>query len=164
MNAIALLKKDHKRVSQLFEQLEVASQSDESSDECEQLFEEIAKELTIHAHIEEKFFYPAAKKLEETKELTMNAIEEQQGIKNLIEEILELSVEDAAWMEKVRELRAEVENHVDEEEHELFPETERILTAEQLNEIGEKLAGEKEVQVRQQNPISSSKSLQSRHK
>lgn len=146
MNAIALLKKDHKKVAQLFEELESASQSAKDRDKCERLFEEIANELTVHAHIEEKFFYPATKKKEETKELTMDAIEEQQGIKDLIEEILELSIEDDKWIDKVRELKAEVENHVEEEESELFPKTEKNFTADQLNEMGEKLAGEKEAQ------------------
>ena len=54
MNAIELLKKDHRVVDELFEQVE---SSDATA--ATELFMEIKAELEAHAHIEESIFYPA---------------------------------------------------------------------------------------------------------
>src|SRR5205814_8188280 len=56
-DAIALLRADHKHVSELFEQYE----STRSSAKKKTLVAAICRELGIHAQIEEEIFYPAVK-------------------------------------------------------------------------------------------------------
>jgi hemerythrin superfamily protein len=54
-DAISLLKKDHRKVEALFEQFEKARDSGRKAT----LAEQICRELTVHATIEEELFYPA---------------------------------------------------------------------------------------------------------
>ena len=54
MNAIALLKADHKTVEGLFQQAEGAEGTEKVS-----VFEKIKIELEAHAYVEETIFYPA---------------------------------------------------------------------------------------------------------
>ena len=56
MNAIELLKQQHKEVKGLFKKIEKAE-----GEEKQELFDAIADELAVHAAIEEKHFYPAGK-------------------------------------------------------------------------------------------------------
>ena len=56
-DAITLLKADHRKVEELFEQFEKAKDTARK----EKLAQEICTELTVHATIEEEIFYPACK-------------------------------------------------------------------------------------------------------
>src|SRR5512136_2569086 len=82
-DAIALLKADHQKVTELFEQFDKARTSAKKED----LAEQICKELTVHARIEEQIFYPAAKKALKDTEMVPEALVEHDGVKKLIEEI-----------------------------------------------------------------------------
>ena len=56
MDAIELLKTQHQEVKGLFKRIEKAEE-----DEKQDLFEQLADALAVHAAIEEKHFYPATK-------------------------------------------------------------------------------------------------------
>jgi len=128
MNAIELLKSDHSKVEGLFDEFEV---SEEKS-----IADKICHELTIHAQIEEQLFYPAAKRADE--ELIKHSLEEHQEIKDLISELSAMEKVDEDFKLTVEELRAIVEDHVEEEETELFPEVEVKMSA-QLDSLGEQM-------------------------
>jgi hemerythrin superfamily protein len=66
MDAIQLLKNDHKKVEKIFSDLET------KTDDRRALFPELDRELTVHAEIEEKIFYPAAKQAEPTRDLVLD--------------------------------------------------------------------------------------------
>ena len=55
MDAIALLKADHRKVEDLFESFEGARGADRKA----KIAQEICLELTVHTEIEEKIFYPS---------------------------------------------------------------------------------------------------------
>jgi hemerythrin superfamily protein len=57
-HAIAILKKDHETVKDLFDRFEKA----ESATEKEKLISKAVTELKIHAVIEEEIFYPTVRK------------------------------------------------------------------------------------------------------
>src|ERR1051325_2474083 len=79
MDAFNLLKTDHQKVAQLFDELESANGKAKL-----QVFAQIKTELELHTHIEETIFYPALEKLEETHHLTLEAYEEHKMVKNLL--------------------------------------------------------------------------------
>jgi hemerythrin superfamily protein len=58
MNAIDLLKKQHREVEDLFEKFEKAGEN--AAKTRERLCREISNRLAVHAEIEEKLFYPEA--------------------------------------------------------------------------------------------------------
>ena len=81
-DAIALLKEDHRKVEELFEQFEKAK----GEGRKEKLALEICKELTIHTIIEDEIFYPSIEgKVDE--DLLKESFVEHDAAKGLIAEI-----------------------------------------------------------------------------
>ncbi len=132
MNALELLKEDHRKVQELFEQVKAT----ESQKQHKQLFRRIKTELDTHAHIEEKVFYPTLKKYEEFKETVLEAIEEHLQMKTLLRAIDRLSEGNERFDAKLKVLIDDVEHHIEEEEGELFPKVKRQLSSEQLKDMG----------------------------
>jgi len=110
-DAITLLKADHRKVEDLFEQFEKAS----GDGRKRKLAEEICMELTIHTIIEEEIFYPACMGKVEEKDLN-EAYVEHDGAKVLITEIEAGGPDDDFYDAKVKVLSEQIEHHVEEEE------------------------------------------------
>jgi hypothetical protein len=111
MDAVALLKADHRKVEELFAAFEKAS----GDGRKRKLAEEICMELTIHTQIEEDVFYPACEgKVEE--DLLKEAYVEHDGAKLLIAEIEAGGPDDEFYDAKVKVLSEQIEHHVEEEE------------------------------------------------
>ena len=109
-DAIAMLKADHRKVEDLFEQFEKAKGGKQ-----QQIAEQICNELKIHTTIEEEIFYPAFRgKIEED---TLNeAYVEHDGAKVLVNDITAASPGDDFYEAKVKVLSEEIKHHVREEE------------------------------------------------
>jgi hemerythrin superfamily protein len=111
LDAVALLKQDHRKVEELFAQFEKAS----GDGRKQKLAEEICLELSVHATIEEEIFYPACNgKVED--DLLKEAYVEHDGAKLLIAEILAGEPSDEFYDSKVTVLQEQIEHHVEEEE------------------------------------------------
>jgi hemerythrin superfamily protein len=111
LDAVALLKADHRKVEELFEAFEKAS----GDGRKQKLAEQICMELTVHARIEEEIFYPACEgKVEE--DLLKEAFVEHDGAKILIAEIEAGGPDDEFYDAKVKVLSEQIEHHVKEEE------------------------------------------------
>ena len=82
LDAVALLKADHRKVEDLFAQFEAAN----GDGKKKVLAEKICMELTVHTKLEEDIFYPACEgKVDE--DLLKEAYVEHDGAKVLIAEI-----------------------------------------------------------------------------
>jgi len=114
-DAIALLKDDHRKVADLFEQFEKAS----GAGRKEKLAQEICLELSVHATIEEEIFYPACEgKVDE--DLLKESYVEHDAAKVMIAEISSAAGESDEFFDaKVKVLQEEIEHHVGEEEKRL---------------------------------------------
>ena len=111
LDAVALLKADHRIVEELFEKFEKAS----GDGKKQAIAEQICMELTVHAKIEEDIFYPACEgKVEE--DLLKEAYVEHDGAKILIAEIEAGGPSDEFYDAKVKVLGEQIEHHVKEEE------------------------------------------------
>lgn len=142
MNAFELLKSDHKKVSGIFKQLEETTERAVKT--REELFGQLKQELDIHARIEETIFYPAIKEAEETHEITLEAIEEHNVVKRLLSELDSMPVDDERWTAKLTVLKENVEHHVEEEEGEMFKDARKVLSAEQVEELGTRMEAAKQ--------------------
>jgi len=111
MDAIALLKADHRKVEDLFESYEKSKSSSVKA----KLAQQICMELTIHATIEEEIFYPAVKGQVEDDMLD-EAYVEHDGAKMMIGELLAGAPDDQFYDAKVKVLSEEIKHHVKEEE------------------------------------------------
>src|SRR5581483_7295555 len=88
-DAISLLKSDHDKVKDLFEQFENA----ENRREKKKIAAQAIMELKIHAAIEEEIFYPTVRRNIES-DLMNEADEEHHVAKLLIAELDQMSVSD----------------------------------------------------------------------
>ena len=138
MNAVKLLKKQHRDVEELFSRFESAK-GEESK---QQAFEEIADALAVHATIEERHFYPAVKE-KQTEEILFESLEEHLEIKRVIADLLALETVDETFEAKVKVLQEDVEHHVEEEETELFPKLKSKLERDELAELGDAVVAAK---------------------
>jgi len=111
MDAVALLKADHRKVEDLFAKFESAR----GADRKRALATEICTELTVHATIEEEIFYPACRG-EIEDDLLDEAHVEHDGAKVLIAEIEQGGPDDDFYDAKVKVLSEMIKHHVKEEE------------------------------------------------
>lgn len=134
MNVYNVLKKDHEKVSQLFEQL--METSNQAVKTREKLFGQLKAELEVHTEAEESIFYPALKDPEETHEITLEAIEEHHVVDQLLGELDESPKDSDEWIAKLTVLKENVEHHVEEEEEEMFPKARKVLSDSEAEEMG----------------------------
>jgi Hemerythrin HHE cation binding domain len=111
LDAIALLKADHRKVAGLFEKFEKAR----SGAAKKALAKEICTELSVHTMIEEEIFYPACKGAVEDDQMD-EAYVEHDGAKVMIAELLAGSPDDDFYDAKMKVLSEEIKHHVKEEE------------------------------------------------
>lgn len=138
MNALKLLKQDHREVETLFKRFEKAG--DNAIKEKQELAERIVRLLAIHATIEEQLLYPAARALDaELDDLVLEALEEHHIAKWTLDEIDRMDAGDERFDAKVTVLMENVRHHVEEEEQELFPKLEKLMGRDQLEALGEAL-------------------------
>ncbi len=141
MNAIELLKAHHKVVDGYFQQTEAT----EEDSEKKALFEKINAELTVHAHIEEKIFYPRLLEEgdEELQDIVKEGLEEHHQIKMFLREIAALADESEKLDPKLKVLIEDTRHHVMEEEGEMFKLVEGQFDAETLEKLGSEMETEK---------------------
>ena len=137
MDAFTLLKTDHKTVAGIMDKIEETTERAVKG--REELFTQLKTELDIHAEIEEKILYPVLEKAEETHDISLEAYEEHRIVKQLLSE-LEAEPKDAEeWTAKFTVLKENVEHHVEEEEGEMFKKARRVLSQEEIDELGARL-------------------------
>lgn len=127
-NAIEMLREDHRKVQQLFEHFEQAS------DSKEQICEQTITELETHTTLEEEIFYPAAQEQIEEKELIDEAQEEHHVVKLIMAELKKMGADDERFEAKFKVMSESVKHHIEEEESELFPMVEDKLDLESLGQ------------------------------
>ena len=145
MDAIKLLKEDHKKVKALFE--EVEGLGDRATAQRKNLFQQIDQELTLHSKIEETLFYPEFKKRAENsdeREEVLEAYEEHGVVKVMIGELEDLDPKDEKYKPKLSVLKEMVMHHVKEEEGELFKMAREMFEPAELEKIGERIVEAKE--------------------
>ncbi len=112
MDAIALLKADHRQVSQWFSQFEKSKSSTVKA----KLAERICQALMVHTQIEEEIFYPAFLEATDDKDMHHEAEVEHKGAKLLIADIVASGPADDYFDSKIHVLSEMIKHHVKEEE------------------------------------------------
>jgi hemerythrin superfamily protein len=160
LDAVAMLKEDHRKVERLFEEF--------LSNHNEETARQIFKELEIHAALEEELVYPALQKEgdlgelaaaeqgdevldqaemieddedeeedEETAEeigedIIASAYEDHQSVKELIQRLKGLDSSGSDFQQGMVELQEMVKDHVSEEEDVLLPEVQLKIDTKAL--------------------------------
>jgi hemerythrin superfamily protein len=135
-DAVGVLKADHRTIEQLFRRFERTR----SDAEKQRLADQMIRELSIHAAIEEQHVYPVLRRrLDGRAPKVLVALEEHHLAKLALSEIQALAPGDERFDAKVHVLIDSVRRHVAEEERDLLPAMRRALSPEELHGIGETL-------------------------
>ncbi len=136
MDAIALLRQDHREVERLFKQFEKAGPRAHKT--RRNLADKVIKELSVHAVIEEQVFYPAVREaVGDVEDTVLESLEEHHIVKWTLSELEGMDPEAERFVPKMTVLMESVRHHVGEEEEELFPKVREALGRKQLAELGE---------------------------
>jgi hypothetical protein len=117
---IEMLKEDHQKVKELFEEFE----STEGSEAAE-IAATAIMELEIHAELEEKLIYPAIREEIDEDDMMNEAVEEHHLVHVLIKELKKLKPADERFEAKFKVLGELVKHHIEEEEGEMLPKAEK---------------------------------------
>jgi hemerythrin superfamily protein len=143
MDVLTLLKNDHKTVGAL---LERAKKCDPGEGQLTELADEIERALTVHAAIEEKYFYPALRDRSEESDDVVDVFEaytEHELIKKLIALLKSGRQPDEQFKAEVQVLAENVTHHVEEEESTIFALAREMLDRDELEELGSDVEAEK---------------------
>ncbi|MET9962462.1 hemerythrin domain-containing protein [Streptomyces sp. NPDC006326] len=138
MDGIVLLKEDHKTVEKLFKRFEKTDE--DALEERKEIAEEVIGELTTHAWIEERIFYPAAREaVPETKDHVLESVEEHHVVMWMLSELKGMDPSDERHEAKMSVLMENVRHHVEEEEQDWFPKVRKAMGRNRLKELGEQM-------------------------
>ena len=153
MNALTLLRKDHREIKRLLKELEPSTQVLDASGEVSKrrdLFEQIRRLLTVHEVIEEEIFYPTLKQHPKAKEIVLEGIEEHDVVNTIMGELEGMPYDDETWGAKAKVMSENVEHHIEEEEEEMFDKAEQVLEDRELEDLGKVMAERKDEALKQE--------------
>jgi hemerythrin-like domain-containing protein len=136
-----LLRKDHKEVKDIFEELQ---ETKGKPSQREKLFKKLKEEIKPHMKAEEHVFYPALKDNKEAREDVLEGIEEHHVAELVLNELEDLSPKEDQWAAKLSVLKELVEHHIEEEESKIFDDAEEVLSEDEMKKIMKKFEEEKE--------------------
>lgn len=140
MTAIELLKQDHQEALELIESLELTEdQFDEEAELDSEAFPRLQTALKLHTQLEEEVFYPALENFHETRELIKEAYRAHEQVDELLTQLAALTPTQEDFQEMLAELRDSLEQHIEEEEGEIFPKAEDLCGQQKLQEMGRQM-------------------------
>lgn len=147
MDPIDIIKKDHRTVEALFKEYE--GLGEKAYAHKRQVVDQIIKELTVHAEMEESLAYPRFKEIfnKEDDQMVEEAYVEHEGAKNLLADLVALEPENPEFDARVKVLMEQITHHVKEEEGELLPKAKQEVPEDVLAKMGEEMLAFKESQA-----------------
>jgi hemerythrin superfamily protein len=134
MDALDLIKEDHKRLKKLLKET-----LDAEGSEREPAMNHLRTELVAHERMEEEVLYPRLRSEEKARDEVLEGYEEHHVADVILDELLDVPVETDLWKAKVKVLKENVEHHMDEEESELFKKARAVLDRDERERLGERM-------------------------
>ncbi|MET9855549.1 hemerythrin domain-containing protein [Streptomyces sp. NPDC006450] len=136
-NVIDELKADHREVKEMFGRLRAMTGTGQ---ELRDLIDEVTIELVRHSVAEEQYLYPAVRKhVEGGDRMADKEIEDHSRVEKILKQLEKTGTDDAKISPLLQQLMDEVTAHVQDEESNLFPMLQRACTAQQLDDLGDKI-------------------------
>jgi iron-sulfur cluster repair protein YtfE (RIC family) len=150
MDALQLLTNDHNKVRELFRQfnggggltgLVRRTVGDVSASERRNAVDKVSKELETHTRVEEEIFYPAVVALgdRDLKRQVDEALREHATVKQEVSRLRKTRQEQGDLDTRMSQLEKDVEHHAKEEEKEMFPRLERLMSDDERQELGRRI-------------------------
>lgn len=144
-----ILKLEHRDVKKLFKQI---VDNDRYQDN---VYMQIKTALALHIAGEEKLFYSRLENNPETRVLALEAYEEHDIGRKVINDIDNSTTDDAKFA-RVKVLSEAIDQHIDEEEGDLFKKAKKVLSDEDEREIARQFMNEKMQNMPKTSTMSSS--------
>ena len=145
MDAITLLREDHKLLRALSQQL--ADTVENEISRRKGLLRRLETELKAHTTIEEEIFYPAyldaSDDVEDARKVAEGIEEHRACDKKVIPDMHKADPGSIAWSGEAKVLKDYIHHHLKEEEEEMFPRVKKLIPAEALEGLGEKMLARK---------------------
>ncbi|MDQ4122076.1 MAG: hemerythrin domain-containing protein [Acidobacteriota bacterium] len=138
-NAIDLLTHDHREVDRLIADLENLSGADTSGNSPNMTFIQFRDNFMLHGQVEEQIFYPALKENPETASLVEHAVDEHQGVKEMLAQMEGLAPNSDEFQRLLKKTKEEIQHHVEEEEREMFVKARQVLSEQKMEELGRQI-------------------------
>ena len=140
-DAVKLLEKDHRRFEKLMEEGEETTAR--ARKRRKDLLSTLAAEIGTHERKEEKVLYPALKRHSEAREIVLEGYQEHHVADVLIGELKNMNPTDERWGAKFKVLKENIEHHIKEEEGEMFRTARAVLSRDDLQALGARMAAMK---------------------
>jgi hemerythrin superfamily protein len=159
MDVIEVIKKDHRRVEELFSRFRGGGgltglvrrvTGDVPTRQRRSAVEGLCRELDVHARLEEEIVYPAARGIgdPELVRLVEESLREHARVKDLVAQLRATGPEDGKTNTRVDALEECVRHHVSEEEGEMLPRLEQIMSERDRAQLGRRMqAGRRSARV-----------------
>jgi hemerythrin superfamily protein len=135
MDAIQYLTDQHYEIESLFDQFESAARTTTKL----RLRRKLLDLLAVHTAIEEMIFYPAARDAG-GEELLLRALVEHLSAERITAELVEVDEVNGEATPKMAVLKERKKQHAAAEERELFPRVKELLTPDELERLGDRMA------------------------
>lgn len=139
MTAIDILTEDHKEVLDLIEQLERADDEAGTDPVDTEVFNRLREMLTLHTNLEEQIFYLALEEFDELAEEVAQAYAAHEQVDQLLGELFAISPAVPEFQETLAELKDILQDHIEQEEQELFTQAEELCGQSRLEEMGNQM-------------------------
>ena len=128
MNITEIITMDHRKTDTLF--MEIASTDDPQK--LQEFFGQLYKDLSVHAEAEEQIVYPAVRSYYGN---TQELFDEQAQMKQMLAQIKALNPTSSDFKAQIKQLQTVVQDHVKEEENDMFPQIRRHLSEAQMEQM-----------------------------
>lgn len=140
-DALTLLETDHRRMEDLLKQGEETTER--AVQGRSQLLDTLTAELNLHEMIEERILYPALKDHPEAKDIVLEGYQEHHIADVIVRELHQVARDDERWGAKFKVLKENIEHHIEEEEGKMFRTARAVLSREELQKLGARMAAMK---------------------
>jgi hemerythrin-like domain-containing protein len=140
-----LLEDDHEEFRQLMKK--IATTTTRGVKLRAALFNQLKLVVTAHARAEEAVLYETMKAKQPTRGEVLEGFEEHHVTDMIFAELAKTAPSDERWTAKMSVLCEGLRHHIDEEERELFADSRKKMSKQQMQKLGEEFAKEKARQL-----------------
>lgn len=141
-DVVDILTTDHQEMMELIGQIERTTEAGQRRDLADTLIAEVMR----HAVAEEMFVYPAIEKhVPNGTEEVEHDKQEHDEIVQVMKQLEDADASDPAFMERVQQLKGQLEHHANDEESQQFPKLRSHLSGDELTDMGGKVQNAKKL-------------------
>ncbi|MEG3847268.1 hemerythrin domain-containing protein [Microcoleus sp. herbarium19] len=128
MNITEIISMDHRKVDTLFMEIEKT----DDPQKLQEFFGQLYKDLSVHSEAEEQIVYPAVRSYYGN---TQELYDEQAEMKQMLAQIKALNPSASNFKDQIKQLKTAVQDHVRQEENDMFPQIRRNLSEAQMEQM-----------------------------